>query len=163
MIEEKVLIEESNVDNDLIIDEGNFSQYFRDASKFPPQKGDVLVCYRANADFVYGDLKKDVVDSLSNSTFGANTSIQIIRKLAKTNEKEAVLLTKRICEDLYGGMTEDEVLAKPYSYLFEMFFFAKKENIPIDDKHWECMAINNLEEYLKKTGGCIETNSDDKM
>jgi hypothetical protein len=163
MIEEKVLMKESNIDNDLIIDESNFSQYFRDASKFPPQKGDVLVCYRANADFVYGDLKKDVVDSLSNSTFGAKTSIQIIKKLAKTNEKEAVLLTKKICEDLYGGMTEDEVLAKPYSYLFEMFFFTRKEHIPVDDKHWECMAITNLEEYLKKTGGCIETNSDDKM
>jgi hypothetical protein len=163
MIEEKVLMKESNIDNDLIIDESNFSQYFRDASKFPPQKGDVLVCYRANADFVYGDLKKDVVDSLSNSTFGARTSIQIIKKLAKTNEKEAVLLTKKICEDLYGGMTEDEVLAKPYSYLFEMFFFTRKENIPVDDKHWECMSITNLEEYLKKTGGCIEANSDDKM
>jgi hypothetical protein len=163
MIEEKVLMKESNIDNDLIIDESNFSQYFRDASKFPPQKGDVLVCYRANADFVYGDLKKDVVDSLSNSTFGARTSIQIIKKLAKTNEKEAVLLTKKICEDLYGGMTEDEVLAKPYSYLFEMFFFTRKEHIPVDDKHWECMSITNLEEYLKKTGGCIEANSDDKM
>jgi hypothetical protein len=163
MIEEKVLIEESNIDNDLTIDESNFSQYFRDASKFPPRKGDILVCYRAKADFVYGDLKKDVVDLLSNSTFGAKTSIQIIKKLAKTNEKEAVLLTKTICEDLYSGMTEDEVLAKSYSYLFEMFFFAKKEHVPIDDKHWECMTITNLDEYLEKRGACFESSSNVKM
>ena len=165
MIEEKVKVEISDVDvdKDLVIDESNFSQYFRDASKFAPQKGDSLVCYRASADFIYGDLKKDVVELLSNSAFGAKTSVQIIKKLAKTNEKEAVSLTKRICEDLYKGMTEDEVLAKPYPYLFEMFFFAKKDHIPKDDKHWECITISNLDEYLKKKGACLEANSDDKM
>jgi hypothetical protein len=60
-------------------------------------------------------------------------------------------------------MKEEEVLAKPYSYLFEMMFFAKKEHIPADDEHWECITITNLDEYLKKKGPCIETNSYDKM
>lgn len=148
---------------ELIIDENNFSEYFRDAFKFPPKEGDILVRYRAKADFINGEDKKDVVYQLSNSSFGARSAIQIIKKLGKTNEKEAVSVAKRICEDLYGGMKEEEVLAKPYSYLFEMMFFAKKEHIPADDEHWECITITNLDEYLKKKGPCIETNSYDKM
>lgn len=149
--------------NELIIDETNFSEYFRDASKFPPRKGDILVRYRAKADFINGDDKKDVIFQLSNSSFGAKSAVQIIKKLGKTNEKEALSVAKKICEDLYGGMKEEEVLAKPYSYVLEMFFFANKDHVPKDDKHWECMAINNLDEFLKQKGSCLETSSSDKM
>jgi hypothetical protein len=148
---------------ELVIDEKNFSEYFRDASKFPPRKNDVLVRYRAIANFINGDDKKDVVFQLSSSSFGAKSAIQIVKKLGKTNEKEALSVVKRICEDLYGGMKEEEVLAKPYSYVLEMFFFADKEHVPKDDKHWDCLTINNLDEYLKKKGSCLETYSSDKM
>lgn len=165
MIEEKVNVKSDQVikDDNLIIDESNFNKYFKDASTNKPEKGDLLVRYRACADFVYGDLKKDVINLLSNSDFGAKSCIQILKKLAKTTEKEAIKLTKNICEDLYKGMTEDEVLAKPYPYLFEMFFFTKKEYIPVNDKHWECITITNLEDFLEKKGACIETNSSVKM
>ena len=42
-------------------------------------------------------------------------------------------------------------------------FFANKDHVPKDDKHWECMAINNLDEFLKQKGACLETSSSDKM
>ena len=150
-------------EEDLVIDETNFNEYFRDASKCLPKQGDILVRYRAIADFIDGDFKKDVVFQLCNSSFGARASIQLIRKLGKTNEKEALLLAKKICEDLFGGMTEQEVLAKAYPYMLEMFFFANKDHIPKDDKHWECITITNLEEFIKKKGACLESSSDDKM
>lgn len=140
------------VSDELIIDETNFSEYFRDPSKFSPRHGDILVRYRAKADFISGDDKKDVIYQLCNSSFGAKSAIQIIKKLGKTNEKEALSVAKRICEDLYGGMKDEEVLAKPYSYVLEMFFFANKDHIPKDDKHWDCITINNLEDFLKQKG-----------
>ena len=37
---------------ELIIDENNFDQYFRDISKNVPEKGDVLAKYTAIAEFV---------------------------------------------------------------------------------------------------------------
>ena len=71
-----------------------------------------------------------------------------MKKLGKTNEREALRVVKAICVDLYGGMTDEEVLAKPYKYTFEMGFYAKKEHVPLDDLHWEVIKISNLDEYL---------------
>ena len=133
---------------ELIIDENNFDQYFRDISKNVPEKGDVLAKYTAIAEFVYGDLKQDIVRLLQISDFGAKTSLQIMKKLGKTNEVEALKLVKSICADLYGGMKEDEVLAKSYKYILEMCFFTKKEYVPEDDLHWEILTINNLDNFL---------------
>lgn len=133
--------------NELVIDDSNFKQYFRDVNSHP-EKGDVLAKYTAIAELVYGDLKQDIVKLLKTSDFGAKTSVQIMKKLGKTNEKEALRVVKELCKDLLGGMTDDEVLAKSYKYTFEMSFFTKKEYVPLDDLHWEVIKINNLDEYL---------------
>lgn len=133
---------------ELIIDDKNFDTYFRDINKCQPEKGDVLAKYSATAELVYGDLKQDIVKLLKTSDFGAKTSLQIMKKLGKTNEKEALRIVKAICRDLFSGMTDDEVLSKPYKYVLEMSFFTKKEYVPKDDLHWEILTINNLDDYL---------------
>lgn len=136
------------MNNDLVIDENNFETYFRDTSKNVPEQGDVMAKYTAVAEFVYGDLKQDIVRLLKTSDFGAKTSLQLMKKLGKASEKEALKLVKNICADLYGGMTDQEVLAKPYNYILEMCFFTKKEYVPEDDLHWEVLTINNLDNFL---------------
>ena len=135
-------------DEHMIIDEKNFDQYFFDVRINKPQKNQVLVKYSAMAELVYGDLKQDIVKLLKISDFGAKTSIQIMKKLGKANEKEALRVVKAMCCDLFAEMTDDEVLAKPYKYVLEMCFFTKREHVPPDDLHWEVLAINNLEDYL---------------
>ena len=133
---------------ELMIDDTNFEKYFRDANTCKPEQGDILAKYSAMAELVYGDLKQDIVKLLKISDFGAKTSIQIMKKLGKANEKEALRVVKAMCCDLFAEMTDDEVLAKPYKYVLEMCFFTKREHVPPDDLHWEVLAINNLEDYL---------------
>lgn len=133
---------------EITIDENNFDQYFRDINKFPPERGDVLAKYSAIAELVDGDLKQDIVKNLTSSDFGAKTSSQIMKKIGKTNEKESIRVVKEICKDLTDGMSEKDVLEKPYKYTFEMSFFTKKEYVPLDDLHWEIITINNLDDYM---------------
>ena len=107
--------------SELVIDETNFDQYFRDIKTSKPQKGDVMAVYRATAELVTGPLKEQIVDALSTEDIGAKKSVQLAVKLARTNRKEAVRLVKEICRDLFGGMNKDNVISKSYKYVFEMF------------------------------------------
>lgn len=136
------------MNNDLVIDENNFETYFRDTSKNIPEQGDVMAKFTSMAELVYGDLKQDIVRLLKTSDFGAKTSLQLMRKLGKASEKESLKLVRHMCADLYGGMTEQEVLTKSYSYILEMCFFTKKEYVPQNDLHWEVLTINNLDNFL---------------
>jgi len=134
--------------SDLIIDENNFSQYFRDVLTNKPSKGDVLVCYKAIAELCDGDLKEQVVESLFLDKVGPNKAITLLTKIGKSSRKEAISLIKKISYDLYNGMSKPMVLAKAYEYLFEIYYYSKEEYLPKNDKHWEMVKINNLDEYL---------------
>lgn len=137
--------------SDLVIDESNFDQYFRDVKTNGPQKGDVMAVYRAVAELTTGSLKEQIVDALCREDIGARKAVQLAVKLGRTSRKEAVKLIKQICGDLYAGMQKDLVIAKSYRYIFEMFFYTKKEYVPIDDQHWEIVTLRNLEELVDKT------------
>lgn len=136
--------------SELVIDESNFEQYFRNTKKTKPQKGDVMAIYRATAELTSGSLKEQVVEALCSEEIGAKKAIQLIIKLGQTNRREATKLIKQICSDLYGGMQKNYVIAKSYKYIFEMFFYTKKEHIPKDDSHWEVIVIKNLDDHLDK-------------
>lgn len=137
--------------SDLIIDDSNFSQYFRDVLVSKPQKGDVLACYKAVAELVDGDLKDQVVESLFLDKIGASKAVALMTKLGRAPRKEAIKLIKTICQDLYNGMPKNLVLAKTYEYLFEIFYYTKEEYVPKDDQHWEIVRINNIDEFLSKS------------
>lgn len=137
--------------SDLIIDDSNFSQYFRDVLVSKPQKGDVLACYKAVAELIDGDLKEQVVEALFVDKIGANKAVSLMTKLGKAPRKEAIKLVKTIAMDLYNGMQKHLVLAKAYEYMFEIFYYTKEEYVPKDDHHWEIIRINNIDEFLSKS------------
>lgn len=137
--------------SELVIDESNFDKYFRDVKTSSPQKGDVMAVYRASAELTAGQLKEQIVNSLCSEDIGARKAVQLAVKLARTSRKEAIKLVKQICSDLYGGMPKGDVIAKSYRYIFEMFFYTKKDYVPTDDKHWEVITFNNIDDFIEKS------------
>lgn len=137
--------------SDLVIDEKNFDQYFRDVKKSKPQRGDVMAVYKATAELASGNLKEQIVDALCTDDIGAKKAIQLLMKLGQTNRREATRLIKNVCADLFAGMPKSSVMAKSYTYVFEMFFYTKKEYIPENDVHWETVTMKNLDEFLDKS------------
>jgi hypothetical protein len=132
---------------ELIIDEKNFSEYFRDVRVSKPQRGDVMAKWIGRAEFIEGDMKKNIIDLLANKdkVFAA---IQVMTKLGHATYKDAIKVCKEICNDLISGMTHEDVEKKAYSYDVEMFYYTKKENVPEDDPHWYVIGIKNLDQFI---------------
>lgn len=141
-----------------IIDESNFSEYFRDCRISKPEKGDVIARYSANAEFISGQMKKDIIDLLKNKD-KAVAAIQVMKKLGHATEADSLRVCKEICKDLASGMSAEEVENKPYKYNMELFYYTKKEYIPIDDPHWTPIGIANLDEFLDKAGNKLKIKS----
>jgi hypothetical protein len=136
--------------DDLVIDEKNFSQYFKEIDKSHPQKGDVLVAYRSMADFCDGELKEQVVEALFEEKIGPSKAIKLMKKLGKTSNREAFRVVKNIFMDLYNGMSKSMVTAKTYEFMVEIYYYAKEEYVPKDNSHWEIIKIKNLDDHLSK-------------
>lgn len=136
---------------DLVIDESNFSQYFRDCRISKPERGDVMARYSARADFLDGQMKRDIIDLVHNRD-KAFAATQVMRKLGCATQMDSVRICKEICKDLASGMSLKEVEQKVYTYDIELFYYTKKEYIPIDDPHWTPIGIANLDEFLDQAG-----------
>jgi len=139
MGDEKTINNEDKLD--IEIDENNFYDYFTPVAKRRPLPGEVIASYRAAAELVDGGEKRQVIQLLKKSG-SAISATKILRKLCYAIEPDAILVSKEIVQDLAGGMTDDEVIAKPYKYTLEMFFYAKPEHIPVDE-HWMQISILN--------------------
>ena len=137
--------------SELIIDESNFSQYFRDVGKNSPQKGDVIAVYRTMAELGNGDLKEQIVESLFLEKVGPNKAIKLLTKLGKSPMKEAIRVIKNISLDLYNGMSKPMVLAKTYELLIEIYYYTKDEYVPKNDFHWEIIKIKNIDDFICKS------------
>ena len=136
---------------ELIIDESNFSQYFKDCRISRPDRGDVMARYSARAEFIDGQMKRDIIDLVHNRD-KAFAATQVMRKLGCATQKDSVRICKEICQDLASGMSLKEVEHKVYTYDIELFYYTKKEYIPIDDPHWTPIGIANLDEFLDQAG-----------
>lgn len=134
------------MNEELVIDQNNFGEYFRDCRVSKPERGDILAKYSAVAEFVDGPMKKDVINLLQKDK--ALPATQLFRKIGCTSEKEAVRVCREICSDLISGNTDVE--QKPYKYIMEIFYYTKKEYVPVDDPHWSVISLNNLDEFLDK-------------
>lgn len=139
---------ESNVDEE-IIDENNFSKYFRDVRNNGIQKGEIIAKYTSFAEFVDGNEKRQIIYLLKN-TDKMEATAQVMRKLLFASEVDSYKIPRMMAEDMDGGMTEDECAAKIYKFTLEMFFYVKPEHVPKDDPHWSIISVLNLEEYLNK-------------
>lgn len=130
------------------ITEENFEQYFRDVRKTAPRKGDVIACYSAVAEFVAGMEKRHIMQLLlMNGKVEAAT--QIMRKLLFAIEADAIRVPKEIVQDMLAGVSEDQILEKPYKYTVRMHFYADRQHVP-DDPHWTIITIANLDNFLSQ-------------
>lgn len=135
--------------DELVIDENNFTQYFRDCRMHRPERGDIMAKYTAIAEFIDGQMKKDIIDLLMNKE-KALAATQVMRKLGCATEYDAIRVCKEVAEDLAAGMSAEEVEKKPYEYQLETFYYTKKEYVPVDDPHWQIISIANLDSFLDK-------------
>lgn len=139
------------MNDELVIDETNFAEHFRDVRMNKPQRGEVMARFTAMAEFVDGHMKRDIIDLLHNKN-KIEAAIQVMRKLGSATEKEAIRICKEVCRDLASGMSLKEVENKTYKYQLELFYYTKKENIPVDDPHWSVISLKNLDEFLDQAG-----------
>lgn len=140
---------------ELIIDETNFSEYFRDCRNSIPERGDIMARYVANAEFTEGQMKRDIIDLLHNKD-KAFAATQVMKKLGCATQIDSVRVCKEICQDIASGMTLEEVEKKSYFYDVEFFYYTKKEFVPVDHPHWTPIGLDNLDEFLDKAGNKIK-------
>ena len=124
------------------INEHNFNDYFHDARKHDLKKGEVMASYRATAEFVSSQEKQDVINLLKVDKVDA--VIQLMKKYHGATDYDAIHVLLEMCADLVSGMTDEEVVEKPYPMVVEFFFYTQKEYIPVEDPHWTCISIRDL-------------------
>lgn len=162
-----------------VIDESNFHEYFVDVRKHGPKKGQILARFSAVADLIEGQLKQDIIYLLSTMDNGGISAVKVMQKLGCATYEAAIDVCMEIAEDLKTGYSESDVEVgthpdsnrplpdlvsekvekKVYSYHYEQFFYTQAECVPKDDKHWDIIQINNLDEHLDKVDGGGEIRS----
>jgi hypothetical protein len=133
--------EEREALKELVIDENNFDEYFFDARKHGPKLGQILACYDANAEFVDGNLKRDLIHLLMTNHKGGEASIRLLQKLGGATSTSALPVVKEMMRDLLSGKSSDEVAAKAYSFQCQFFYYTWRECMPKDDPHWWSTAL----------------------
>lgn len=147
------------MNDELIIDDTNFSKYFRDVRMNKPEKGEVMARFTSMAELIEGRIKHDVIDLLCNKKNKTEAAMQVMRKLGSATEKDSIRVCKEICKDLASGLSLQEVEKKIYKYQLEMFYYTKKEYIPIDDPHWSVISLKNLDEFLDQAGQRVKMSA----
>ena len=135
------------MNEELVINETNFKEYFRDCRNARPERGDVMARWMAKAEFVDGRMKQDVIELLACKD-KAIAATKVMQKIGFSTLHDAVRVCKEICKDLDSGMTIEEVEAKAYPYNMEMFYYTKKEYVPKNDPHWSVIGLENLDEFM---------------
>jgi len=133
--------------DDLVIDESNFADYFHDVRRNKPRRGQVIARYSAVAELVEGRLKEDLIYLLTQCHGGGQSAARVMRKLGGATERDSLRVPREMAEDLLGGMTPEEVVAKPYKYQAEFFYYTEPQNVPYGDPHWDIINIRNLDEF----------------
>lgn len=134
------------MNDEIIIDENNFEEYFFDVRKHKPKRGQIMARYAAVAEFVDGVMKKNIIELLKKDKAIAAT--QVLRKLGCATERDSVRLCKEICQDMLSGMSDEEIEQKSYKYTIEVFYYTEQKHMPLDDPHWSVISIKNLDEFL---------------
>jgi hypothetical protein len=129
--------------DDVIIDDSNFEQYFKDASKHRPEKGECLAIFKSMAELVNGDIKQEVILAVTTNEYGGQGAVQTLMKKCNMSYKEALRVCKEICQDC-TTLSEQEVLDKPYKFLFEKQYYTHKDFVPKDNPHWQVVGLKNI-------------------
>lgn len=121
--------------DELIIDETNFDQHFFDTRKHAPKPGQVLACYESFAEFIDGNLKRDVLHLLINTT-KAESAQRLVQKIAGATAESALKVVQEMTADLLDGMPPAEVATKPYELHLQLYYYTDLANVPTNDPHW---------------------------
>jgi len=130
--------------DDLVIDESNFKEYFFDVREHPPKPDQVMACFEAIAEFVDGNLKRDIIQLLMYNDSGAEKSANLIHKIGGAKWEDAVRIVREMAEDLSSGMRPIEVTEKPYEYRYHQFFYTEKQYVPDNDPHWWSTSLVDM-------------------
>lgn len=141
-----------------VIDEHNFSEYFKDVRTNSMSKGDIIAQYTAAAELVDGLEKRQLISLLKNTEDKMEATAQVMRKLLFASELDSYRVPRMMAEDMLSGMSDDEVSSKPYKYKLEMFFYARPENVPKEDPHWSIISVLNADQHFAENDG-IEVDS----
>jgi len=121
-------------------------EHFFEVKNNSPKKGQVMARYSAMAELVAGDDKLELIKIIKTSDFPLSIA-QFVKQVLHSDELDSYRLPQRISEDLLSGMTEEEVMEKPYRYKIELFYYVEPQYIP-DDPHWNTVALLNLDKFL---------------
>jgi len=158
----------TEVKEETIINESNFNEYFFDVRKHGPKRNQVMARFSAVAEFVDGQMKKDIINLLTKMDSGSHSAVKVMQKLGCATYQDAIDVCLKMAEDLKEGLSKedlsldevkDEVEKKVYPYHYEQFFYAEEQNVPKDNPHWAIIQIANLEDHLEKVEGGGEIQS----
>jgi hypothetical protein len=117
-----------------------FWAQFKDARKSAPEEGEVLAIFRAMAEFVDSPEKRNYINLVTTED-KAEAAVEVMQKLHCAHPLDAIRIPLRIARDLMAGWSVEEVAKFPYPFQTEMYFFAKPEVVPADDKHWTVVPL----------------------
>jgi hypothetical protein len=134
--------------NELHIDKTNFAKYFRPVNQSKPEKGDCIALFTAVAELVDGFEKKQMIELLKQECT-AKAVATMMKKLCYAKEPDNYRIPQVMANDLLLGMTDEQIMAKPYEYIIELFYYTKPQHVPENDPNWKIVDIVNLEDYFK--------------
>jgi len=123
-------------EDELVIDDSNFEEYFFDVRTNKPKPGQVLACYDAIAEFIDGNLKQDIIQLLLQNNRAGETAPRLMQKLAGATVETSMSVVKEMLNDMIAGMPPSEVARKPYEFHCQHFYYTQKEYLPDNDPHW---------------------------
>jgi len=121
----------------------NFEDKFFDTRCHKPKSNQVLARFSAVAEFIDGGEKRQVLELLGNENTAFSIS-SIMTKLCHATLMDSYRVPRMMAKDLLEGMTEEEVLAKPYEFELEMFYYTDPHDVPKDDPHWSIISTLNV-------------------
>jgi hypothetical protein len=134
----------SEQQTELVITEENFAQYFFDSRTHKPQRGQVMACYSAAAELREGPEKRNLVDLLT-FTSKAEAATQVMRRLLHAHPRDSFRVPRQIVQDMLSGMTVEEIMAKPYKFTFQAYFYTFPEYVPKNDPHWSSISLYHVD------------------
>lgn len=117
-----------------------FEDCFFDVRWSKPKEGQVMARYRAKAELIDGQLKRDLCNLLMLSNKGGESAQKVFRKLGGACEEDSIKVPLQMAKDLLVMEVED-VCKKSYSFVCEYFFYTDKECVPQNDVHWDVIRL----------------------
>lgn len=142
------------MNDELIITADNFNDYFFDVRKNKPKSGQIMARFVAVAAFSDGPEKRHVIQVLK--TDKAKQAAMVMKKIHCAREPDCYRVCREMCQDLFSGMSDDEVAAKEYEFVLEAFYYTQRECVPKNDPHWQTIQMMKYDKDAKTYKSDIE-------